>query len=68
MLFREKQVDNLMKLIYEEDEDQEMAGQDADTEETLDTYRYDVAPEKLAMYRRDAVKSKLKKKFVTGQT
>ena len=33
----------------------------------LDTNRFDVAAEKLAMYKRGAVKRKLKSKFVTGQ-
>jgi len=34
----------------------------------LDTFRFDVAPEKLSMYKNSAVKRKLKSKFVTGQS
>lgn len=33
----------------------------------LDSHRYDVAKEKLAMYKRSDVKKKLKSKFITGQ-
>lgn len=56
-----------MDLIYgggggDGDDDEE------DDEATLDTYRYDVASEKLEMYKQGAVKKKLKSKFVTGQS
>ena len=68
-MFKERQVDNLMKLIYNEDtKDTSNTPAVQEAELTLDTNRYDVATEKLSMFKRDAVKKKLKKKFVTGQT
>ena len=49
-----------MSTDFEEDDDDEEGG-------VLDTNRYDVAPQKLAMYKNSALKRKLKSKFVTGQ-
>lgn len=48
--------------------DVENAGMDYDEEDerVIDTFRYDVAPEKLSMYKLGSVKRKLKSKFVTG--
>lgn len=73
ILYREREVDNLMNMIYgassmmdstdaDQDDDDEMEGG------ALDTNRYDVAPQKLSMYKNPAVKRKLKLKFVTGQS
>lgn len=65
ILFRERGVDNLMDLIYgKHDEDEDEYGDEEDS--TIDTYRYDVAVDKLAMYKNASVKRKLKSKFVTG--
>ena len=41
---------------------------DDDNEDVIDTNRYDVAVEKLNLYRSTAVKRKLKSKFVTGKS
>jgi hypothetical protein len=65
ILFKEKQVDNLMNMIYSPEGGEQTV---ADSDEALDTNRYDVAEAKLAMYRRKAVKRKLKQRFVTGQS
>ena len=71
ILFREREVDNLMSMIYGATHEQsQMDTTDFDEEEderVIDTHRFDVAAEKLAMYKRPAVKRKLKSKFVTGQ-
>jgi len=48
------------QMEYEDDDD--------DDHIIVDTQRYDVAREKLAMYQRSSVKRKLKSKFVTGQS
>ena len=78
ILFKEREVDNMMSMIYgasmddmkvemegDDSEDDDMTGGALDT--NLDTNRFDVAPEKLRMYKDSAVKRKLKTKFVTGQ-
>ena len=49
----------------EEDDDDD---DDDDNEDVIDTNRYDVAVEKLNLYRSTAVKRKLKSKFVTGKS
>ena len=70
MLFREREVDNMMKLIYG-DKDGHLANEsddEDDDEDKIDCNRYDVASEKLTMYRDSAVKRTLKSKFVTGKT
>ena len=58
-----------MNMIYGSSKnDAEMETMDEDEEDSvIDTYRFDVAPQKLQMYRSKAVKRKLKQKFVTGQ-
>lgn len=61
-LFREKEVDNLTNLIYGS------SGLEGDNELRTDTYRYDVNPERLKIFRSPAMKKALKQKFVTGQT
>ena len=48
-----------MSTDYDEDDDDEGG--------VLDTNRYDVALQKLLMYKNSAMKRKLKSKFVTGQ-
>ena len=67
MLFREREVDNLMNMIYN-DKSEDFGESDDENEDVVDCNRYDVAPEKLTMYRETAVKKKLKSRFVTGQT
>ena len=59
-----------MSLIYNQDSDDGHDSSDSEdeTEASLDTNRYDVAQEKLQMYKRPAVKRHLKKRFVTGGT
>ena len=66
ILFKEKEVDSLMNMIYGSTQDLETMDED-DEDGVIDTYRFDVAKEKLSMYRNSAVKGKLKQKFVTGQ-
>ena len=73
IVFREREVDNLISMIYSNTDaqtDVDMAGEDYEEEDegVIDTYRYDVAPEKLSMYKLGSVKRKLKSKFVTGQS
>ena len=67
MLFREREVDNLMNMIYGDKADEQTGHESDDDEDVIDCNRYDVAPEKLTMYREKAVKRKLKSRFVTGQ-
>lgn len=74
ILFKECEVDNMMSMIYGASMDDmkvEMEGDDSEDDDmtggALDTNRFDVAPEKLRMYKDSAVKRKLKTKFVTGQ-
>ena len=64
----------MMSMIYGASMDDmkvEMEGDDSEDDDmtggALDTNRFDVAPEKLRMYKDSAVKRKLKTKFVTGQ-
>jgi len=68
--FRERGVDSLIDMIYGNNGDQNVDidpyGDEEET--TLDTYRYDVAPDKLSMYKNSSVKRKLKSKFVTGMS
>ena len=64
MLFKEREVDNLMNLIYGASESQ-MDTTDFDGDDDVeggffDTNRYDVAKEKLNMFAIPAVKRKLK--------
>ena len=66
ILFKEREVDSLMNMIYGSTQDLETMDED-DEDGVIDTYRFDVAKEKLSMYRNSAVKRKLKQKFVTGQ-
>ena len=56
----------MMNMIYGSTQDLETMDDD-DEDGVIDTYRFDVAKEKLSMYRNSAVKRKLKQKFVTGQ-
>lgn len=64
-LFRERQVDNLQKLIYESKVD---PFEDVETEDITDTNRYDVHRAKLEKFRNGALKKHLKSRFVTGQS
>ena len=66
IMFKEREVDNLMNLIYGESAGMETSADDEDTERP-DTNRYDSGLDKLSMFTRPAVKRKLKSKFVTGQ-
>ena len=68
MLFREREVDNLMNMIYNDKTEDcaEYESDDEENEDVIDCNRYDVAPEKLTMYKETAVKKKLKSRFVTG--
>ena len=73
-LFRERQVDSLIEMIYgrmgnsfEDKNNGYDSDQDDEAQAHLDSYRYDVAAEKLNMFSNPAVKRKLKTKFVTGQ-
>jgi hypothetical protein len=69
-MYREREVDNLHNLIYgnPKGEDEEKNTIDWGTQSAMkyDTNRFDVAAAKLAMYKQDHVKRKLKKRFVTG--
>ena len=64
MLFKEREVDNLMNLIYGASESQmhttDFDGDDDVEGDFFDTNRYDVAKEKLNMFTIPAVKRKLK--------
>ena len=66
MLFREREVDNLMTLIYGNSEAQEEESEE--DEDAIDCNRYYAAAEKLSMYKDPSVKRKLKSRFVTGQS
>ena len=72
IVFREREVDNLMNMIYSNADaktDVDMTEDyDEEDEGVIDTNRFDVAQEKLAMYKQGPVKRKLKSKFVTGQS
>ena len=72
ILFREREVDNLMNMIYGASATMDTASDDDDFDDddggALDSNRFDVAAGKLAMYKRPVVKRKLKSKFVTGQS
>ena len=58
-----------MDLIYGDSGQNEDVDEYGDEDETtIDTYRYDVAAEKLDLYNNSSVKRKLKSKFVTGQS
>ena len=64
LLFREREVDNLQKLIYGEgSEDQDTA---EESENIIDCNRFDVHPSKLEMYLDPQMKKLLKSKFITG--
>ena len=72
LLFKEREVDNLMNLIYGASNDSQLDTTDLDGDDDVeggfpDTNRYDVAKEKLTMFSITTVKKKLKSKFVTGQ-
>ena len=61
-----------MSMIYGasnelETTDYEMEDDDDEDNTVMDSSRYDVAPQKLSMYKNPLVKRKLKSKFVTGQ-
>ena len=64
LLFKEREVDNLMNLIYGASESQmdttDFDGDDDVEGGFIDTNRYDVAKEKLNMFAISAVKRKLK--------
>ena len=59
-LFREREVDNLHNIIYNNDATPE------NNENANDCNRYDVNPQKLKMFANASVKKALKAKFVTG--
>jgi len=67
ILFREREVDSLMNMIYGASQELD-AGDDDEDDLAIDSRRYDVAPEKLLMFKSGAVKRRLKLKFVTGQS
>ena len=56
-MFKEKEVDNLYKAIYEGTDQGTLA---------YDTQRFDVAAEKLEIFKNPSVKRQLKSRFVTG--
>jgi hypothetical protein len=58
-LFREREVENLHKLIYEGE-------QEIPDERQHDTNRYDVHTSKLDIFKNANLKKMLKTKFVTG--
>jgi len=62
MLFREREVDNLHKLIYEDEKEHVVY------EKTVDSNRYDVHHSKLDIFKNAGLKRMLKSRFVTGQT
>ena len=61
MLFREREVDNLMTLIYGNSAAQEEESEE--DEDAIDCNRYYAAAEKLSMYKDPSVKRKLKSKL-----
>ncbi len=61
-LFREREVDNLHNIIYNNKSERE------NNEDALDCNRYDVNPQKLNIFRNSRLKKALKAKFVTGQS
>lgn len=72
-LFREKEVDNLRDLIYNQvnqdgEGDQGYNNNYEDSEYVVDTNRFQVSMEKLKRYLVSDVKKLLKCKFVTGQS
>jgi len=60
MLFREREVDNLHKLIYEDVKERLI------DEKVVDSNRYDVHHSKLDIFKNAGLKRKLKSRFVTG--
>ena len=58
MLYREREVDNLMTLIYGNSETQDEESEEE--EDAIDCNRYSAAAEKLSMYKDSSVKKKLK--------
>lgn len=62
MLYRESEVENLHKIIYETESNTN------NDERAIDCNRYDVGSSKLDIFRNPQLKKMLKSKFVTGQT
>jgi len=60
MLFREREVDNLHKLIYDDVKEQVI------DEKAVDSSRYDVHHSKLDVFKNAGLKRMLKSRFVTG--
>jgi hypothetical protein len=60
MLFREREVDNLHKLIYDDVTEQVV------DEKAIDSNRYDVHHLKLDIFKNAGLKRMLKSRFVTG--
>ena len=68
-MFREKEVDNLRDLIYNQvNQEDEQANNFEDSEYVVDTNRFQVSMDKLKRYLVSDVKKLLKCKFVTGQS
>lgn len=61
-LFREREVDNLQNLIYNQD-----STTDYMDEHAIDSTRFTAPKAKLQLFTRKSVKKLVKKRFVTGQ-
>ena len=64
ILFREREVDNLTALIYGSTE--APVSDDIESEDIVDSNRFDVDKSKLELFKQKDMKKMLKSKFVTG--